>query len=42
MSQNGIEEDGEEYSTTPKWDNFNAQMNNVLPHTKTETVVAEA
>ena len=37
MSQNG-----EEYSTTPKWDNFSIQMQHVLGHAKAETAAAEA
>ena len=41
MSLNGNEE-GEEYYATPKWDNFNAQMQHVLAHTKTQTDAAEA
>ena len=43
MSQNGIEEDGDDdYSTTPKWDNFYSKMRNILDHTKTQTEAAEA
>ena len=43
MSQNGIEADGEDdYSTTPKWDNFYARMRNILNCTKTQTEAAEA
>ena len=41
MSLNGNEE-GEEYYATPKWDNFNAQMQHVLAHTKTQTDAVEA
>ena len=41
MSVNGIEAEGEEYST-PNWDNFNVQMKDVLAHTKSETDKAEA